>query len=457
MTDAQVLVVDDEPGILKTLSRTLQLEGYGVLTASSAAEAEACLRKRAPDLVLMDVKLPDGNGLDILERLGDGGVLPLPAIVISGNASIEDAVRALKLGAETYLEKPPESERLLKSVANALSRRRLEAEVAEWRERAALESGSSQLLGDSAVMKTLRAQVERVAVSEGRVLILGENGTGKELVARAIHAQSERGERALVSINCAAVPAELIESELFGHEKGAFTGASSLKIGKFERAHKGTLFLDEVGDMPADMQAKLLRVLESGEVERVGGDRAIHVDVRVLAATNKDLAEEVEAGRFREDLYYRLNVVPLRTPPLRERRDDIGMLMETFLAEAARQNRRRHPPVLTEAARSRLRSHDFPGNVRELRNLAERILILADPTSATLDASDIEPLMPGRRRGAEPSFRPGTKLSELLEDAERSILAQAMVAHDGVVAAAARSLGMDRSNLSKKLVQLGLR
>ena len=455
--DGQILIVDDEPGIRTTLSRALELEGFGVLTAGTRAEAEVALAKRKPDLVLLDVKLPDGDGLELLERIGDGGRLPLPAIVISGHASVDDAVRALQLGAETYLEKPPESERLLKSIDNALARVALETEVEELRDRQAIDAGGRELLGDAPAMKALRERIARVAVSEGRVLIIGENGTGKELVAQAIHAQSPRSHRAFVSLNCAAVPAELIESELFGHEKGAFTGAVNMKVGKFERAHRGTLFLDEVGDMPQDMQAKLLRVLESGEVERVGGNRRIEVDARVVAATNKDLQAEVEAGRFREDLYYRLEVVPLRTPPLRERKQDIPMLAERFVEEAARRNRRRRAPALTPAALSLLTGHDFPGNVRELKNLAERIIILAPPEATVLDKADVAPHMPNRRKGPSVGYREGARFSDLVEEAERAILTDALAAHDGVVAAAARALGMDRSNLSKKLAQLGLR
>lgn len=450
---ARILVVDDEPGIVTTLSRTLSLEGYGVLTASTAKEAETLLSRRAPDLVLMDVKLPDGNGLELLQKLSDGSKLPIPAIVISGNASVDDAVQALQLGAETYLEKPPESERLLKTIENALHRNELETEVEELRSRAA----PSELLGDSAVMKALRQQVERVANSEGRVLIMGENGTGKELVAQAIHQNSPRRARPFVSLNCAAVPAELIESELFGHEKGAFTGAVGRKIGKFERAHRGTLFLDEVGDMPKDMQAKLLRVLESGEIERVGGDAKVEVDPRIIAATNKDLAAEVEAGQFREDLYYRLNVVPLQTPPLRARKEDIPLLAERFIEMAVKRNRRGVAPMLTERARAKLWEHDYPGNVRELRNLAERIVIMVEPGASMLDAQDIAPWLPKSKRSGDLGYRRGEKLSVLLEEAERSILSEALSDHEGVIAAAARSLGMDRSNLSKKLTQLGVK
>lgn len=452
MSAADVLLVDDEPGILRTLSTTLELEGYEVRTASTAAEARSALRRRSPDLLLLDVKLPDGNGLELLEALATDGALPFPAVVISGNASIEDAVRALQLGAETYLEKPPESERLLRTLDNALRRQRLEVEVESLRETA----GQGEILGVSPTMERLRQQISRVAASEGWVLVTGENGTGKELVARAIHEQSPRASRPFISLNCAAVPAELIESELFGHEKGAFTGAHSRKIGKFERAHRGTLFLDEVGDMPPAMQAKLLRVLQNGELERVGGDARIEVDARVLAATNKDLSEEIREGRFREDLYYRLNVVPLSTPALRERREDIPLLAERFLAEAAKRNGRRQVK-LTEGAQRRLAAHDYPGNVRELRNLMERMVILTAPESEVLDEKDVDTYLPGASRPAAAGWRPGVRLSELVQEAERSIVEQALAAHGHVVADTARALGIERSNFHKKLKALGLR
>ena len=455
--DAQILIVDDEPGILRTLSRALELEGYGVRTAANADEARRAIRTRAPDAVLLDVKLPDGNGLDILRELVDGTKLPFPVIVISGNASVEDAVTALQLGAETYLEKPPESERLLRTLENALARVQLETEVAELRERADFEEGKFEILGESQAIRGLLEQIERVAVSEGRVLITGENGTGKELVARSIHKRSTRASRPFVSLNCAAIPLELMESELFGHEKGAFTGAHTRKMGKFERAHRGTLFLDEVGDMPPPMQAKLLRVLQNGELERVGGHTTIAVDVRVLAATNKDLMEEIEGGRFREDLYYRLNVVPLVTPPLRDRREDIPLLAERFFAEAAHRNNRRKVPKLTDRAKQRLAAYEFPGNVRELRNLMERIVILMAPETLLIDQADLEPYMPGRRRGPMIGWKPGHKLSELVTQAERLIVTEALAAHNDVVADAARALGVERSNFHKKIKALGLR
>jgi DNA-binding NtrC family response regulator len=453
---AKLLVVDDEPNTIAQARRALELEGHEVITALTIAEAEACLKTGRPDLCLLDVQLPDGNGIDLLERSRRAGPIP-PVVMMSGHASIDDAVRALHLGARDFLEKPFGSDRLLVTIENVLKIRRLEEENEQLKEDAR-EAGflGDEMLGRSPIMAALKGQLARVAASEGRVLITGENGTGKELVARAIHAASPRKDRRFVSVNCAAVPAELIESELFGHEKGAFTGALARKIGKFERAHLGTLFLDEVGDMPPAMQAKLLRVLQTGELERVGGNETINVDVRVLAATNKDLQHEIREGRFREDLYYRLNVVPLVAPPLRERKADIPILVEHFLGEAARRNRRR-APKMTDRAMALLADHDYPGNVRELRNLVERIVILAPIDADQLDDKEIAALVPVQRREAPVRYEAGAKLSDLLHEAERAIVVQALEAHGGVVSETARSLGIERSNFHKKLRALGIR
>jgi DNA-binding NtrC family response regulator len=448
-----ILVLDDEPNILVTLSRALELEDYTVVTAKSVAEAERTLVKVRPDLALFDVKLPDGDGLELLERLDDDAP---PVIVMSGHGTIDDAVRAIQLGAVDYLEKPIGQDRLLVTISNALEMSRLKAENAALRDEAAELRGVKAIVGTSKAIESLRGQIERVAASEGRVLITGENGTGKELIANAIHAASRRANRPFVSLNCAAVPAELIESELFGHEKGAFTGAVSRKAGKFERANGGTLFLDEVGDMPAAMQAKLLRVLQTQELERVGGNDTIRVDVRVLAATNKDLMEEIADGRFREDLYYRLNVVPLVSPPLRERRQDIPLLAAGFLEEAAKRNHRK-TPTLTPASLALLAAHDYPGNVRELRNLIERIVILAPPELDTLDEGDIRDLVPTQRKATATAYREGARLSDLVTEAERAIVVQALEANDGSIPETARALGVERSNFHKKLKALGLK
>jgi len=451
---ARILVVDDEPNTRTTLRRALELEGYDVNTASTVREARDALKEGA-DLCLLDVRLPDGDGLDLLSSLAQGG-LPMPVVMMSGHATIDDAVRATQLGARDFLEKPISQDRLLLTIGNVLELRRLEQENAALREEARV-LGDDEMLGRAPAMQALIAQATRVAASEGRLLITGENGTGKELLARFVHRSSARRDRPFVSLNCAAVPSELIESELFGHEKGAFTGAIKQKVGKFERAHRGTLFLDEVGDMPAAMQAKLLRVLQTGEVERVGGNDTIRVDARVLSATNKDLRAEIAAGRFREDLYYRLNVVELAIPPLRDRKSDIPVLVERFLIETSARNHRK-VPKLSDHAMGLLASYDYPGNVRELRNLIERIVILAAPGEDVLDEREVGKLLPlGRRSEPPATYQPGKKLSELVDEAERAIVLAALEAHNNVVAEAARSLGVERSNFHKKLKALGIR
>ena len=451
---AKILVVDDEPNTIKTLRRALELEGHSVLAAANLGEARGRLRRGHPELILLDVQLPDGDGLEWLEALQSQDTPPV--VMMSGHAGIDEAVRALRLGARDFLEKPIGSERLLVTIDNVLQLSRLEAENERLKAEAAARGAEDEMLGSSPPMRNLLEQVERVASSEGRVLITGENGTGKELIARAIHRASPRVDQPFVSLNCAAVPADLIESELFGHEKGAFTGAVSRKIGKFERANRGTLFLDEVGDMPAAMQAKLLRVLQTGELERVGGNDTIVVDVRVLAATNKDLEVEIREGRFREDLYYRLNVVPLVAPPLRERKSDLPQLIERFLGEAALKNRR-NPPQLSDSAMAALADHDYPGNVRELRNLVERIVILAPPDAETLDDKSLAKLIGIQKKGPVVAYKRGVKLSQLVSDAERAIVMAALAAHARVIAATARRLGVGRSNFHKKLKALGLR
>ncbi len=455
MLAERILIVDDERNILVTLSRALELEGYVVEAVGGIKQAERALKAHAPDLLLLDVKLPDGDGLQLLSALCEGSSA-FPIIMMSGHGSIDDAVRAIQAGASDFLQKPIGQERLFLTIQNALEMARLKAENKELRILAEKTGGIDEILGRSKSMKLLRAQIERVAASEGRVLIGGENGTGKELIAQAIHAASGRSDRPFISMNCAAVPSELVESELFGHEKGAFTGAVSRKAGRFEQAHTGTLFLDEVGDMAPNMQAKLLRVLQTGEFERVGGQERVQVDVRVLAATNKDLEEEIKEGRFREDLYYRLNVVPLVSPPLRERKEDIPLLVDRFITEAALKNQRR-APKLTDSAMALLAAHNYPGNVRELRNVVERVLILAPPNQKTLDEADIRDFVPTGRSEPPVGYQKGRRLADLVTDAERAIVLKALEAHDGVVSDTARALGVERSNFHKKLKALGLR
>jgi len=445
-----VLIVDDERNILLTLGRALALEGYATETASGGKEALEKIAALPVDVVVMDVRMPDVDGLTVLRQAREARP-GLPVVIMSGHGSLETVRQAFKLGAFDYLEKPiTEKDKLLAAVRNALRMRTLAEENAVLRR----EAGSGEMLGEGASMRRLREIVHRAAASEGRVLVVGENGTGKELVARALHAGSRRREGPFVKLNCAAVPAELIESELFGHEKGAFTGAITARKGKFELADRGTLFLDEVGDMPAAMQAKVLRVLQEGEFERVGGGAPLRCDVRVIAATNKDLHAEVAAGRFREDLYYRLAVVPIPVPPLRERREDIPELAAAFLAEACEKNGRRAMRLDREAVAA-LQSHDWPGNVRELRNLVERIAILCD--GPEISADDVAAVLPAARPPRGDRYREGAPLKDLLDEAEREIVLAALSAHRDNMAETARALGLERSHLYKKLRALGIK
>jgi len=447
---AHVLIVDDEKNIQVTLARALSLEGYATEAAGSGQEALEKIAALPVDLVLLDVKLPDLDGLAVLERAR--ATRPgLPVVVMSGHGSIETVRQAFKLGAFDYLEKPiAERERLLAAVRNGLALRDLAAENAELRRAA----GPGELLGTSAAMQRLRELLRRAAASEGRVLVTGENGTGKELVARALHEGSRRRPGPFVKMNCAAIPAELVESELFGHERGAFTGAVAARKGKFELADGGTLFLDEVGDMTAPMQAKVLRVLQEGEFERVGGQATLRSDARVIAATNRDLPAEVAAGRFREDLYYRLAVVIVQTPPLRERREDVPELAARFLAEACERNGRR-PMALSREGALALQTHAWPGNVRELRNVVERMAILCD--GPALGAGEVATALPGLRRPRTDRGREGAGFHELVEEAEREIILASLERHGENVSEAARALGLERSHLYKKMRGLGIK
>lgn len=452
MTSPRVLVVDDEPKVLSTLQMALRVEGYEVDVAGGVGVAAEKAKREPYDAALLDVSLPDGNGVELLSHLKRENP-DLVCIMMSGQATVEIAVEATRRGASDFLEKPVSSDRMLISLRNGLRLRDAEKEAGALRE----QSGQlRELLGTSPAMESLRQLVGRAAKSSAPVLIHGERGTGKELVARAIHEASPRKGKTLEKLNCAAVPENLIESELFGHEPGAFTGATKRRIGRFEKAHGGTLFLDEVGDMPSSMQAKLLRVLQEQELERVGGSETISVDVRVVAASNKDLKNECEEGRFRADLYDRLNVVPLYLPPLRSRQGDIAALAEHFFSWAKLRNDR-PGMTLTPDALDRIAAHDFPGNVRELRNLIERLVILC-PTD-TIEARFVEStgLGEGARTTGTSLYAPGRTFKEMAEEAERIILEQALRAHDGQMAATARALGLERSHLYKKAKSLGLR
>ncbi|WP_373044129.1 sigma-54-dependent transcriptional regulator [Vulgatibacter sp.] len=446
---ATVLVVDDERNILLTFGQALRLAGHATETASSGKEALERLLARPIDVVLLDVKLPDEDGLQILQQIRKTRK-GIPIVMMSGHGTIDVAVQAVRLGALDFLEKPVAKERLLVAVENALRHKAMADELDELR----AARGTFDMVGGGRQMSALFDRLRRAAPSEGRVLITGENGTGKELIARAIHENSRRKDGPFVKLNCAAVPAELIESELFGHERGAFTGAHAARKGKFELADKGTLFLDEVGDMPAAMQAKLLRVLQEGEFERVGGTSTLTADVRVIAATNKDLPKEIEEGRFREDLYYRLNVVPIHAPPLRERKEDIPALVASFVREACERNGRRQMEASPEAMAA-LQLHDYPGNVRELRNLVERLVILSD--GPVLGAADVAMALPGARKAKSGGYREGASFNELVEEAEREILLGALAVHGDSPTEASRALGMDRGHLYKKLKALGVK
>jgi DNA-binding NtrC family response regulator len=451
MARAHVLVVDDEPAILNTLKKALSLEGYVVDVAGGIQLAEERINKRCYDVVLLDVALPDGDGIDLLQRLRRLGN-ETQIIMMSGHATIDAAVRATRLGALDFLEKPLSTDRLLVVLDNTLRLTRAEAEARELKERVGY---FDELLGTSRSMVELQDQVARAARAQANVLLTGERGTGKELVARALHRLSPRASGPLEKLNCAAVPRDLIESELFGHEAGAFTGATKQRRGKFERAHGGTLFLDEVGDMPLDMQAKLLRVLQEKEIERVGGHELIRVDVRVVAASNRDLNLAAAQGGFRHDLLDRLNVVPLALPPLRARRDDVPLLTAHFLELAARANDRPGMRLAPDAVAA-LGRHSFPGNVRELKNLVERLVILCPDDFIT--AEDVERSL--GMAGTSPAaglYRPGVPFRVLVEEAERTILEEALTNHGGQMAATARALDLERSHLYKKARALGLR
>ncbi|MGB5546580.1 MAG: sigma-54 dependent transcriptional regulator, partial [Polyangiales bacterium] len=426
-------------------------EGYRVEVAGSAEIALEKLATQSFDAILLDVQLPGIDGLAMLDELHEREITT-PVIMMSGHATIEVALEATRRGADDFIEKPIGSDRLMLSVKRSLELRELQHENRELRRR---YGPGESLLGQSASMARLRKQIELAARSTAPVLVFGERGTGKELVAAAIHGGSARAGGPFEKLNCAAVPEGLIESELFGHEAGAFTGATKQRRGKFERADGGTLFLDEVGDMPPQMQAKLLRVLQEGEVERVGASSIVEVDVRVVAATNKSLETEIEAGRFRADLFDRLNVVPLRLPALVERVDDIPLLAEHFLALACEAHDRPGKQI-TAGAMQMLKAYAYPGNVRELRNLVERLVILTP--GETVTEAEARALLPIGSAAAPGSyFRPETPLREMLETAERDLILRALELRDGHVTKTAADLGLERSHLYKKMRALGIR
>ncbi len=426
------------------------MAGHEVTLADSAARALELLKSHVFEMMLSDVVMPGKDGLSLLEDLRKLGV-SLPVVMISGQANIDMAVRATRLGAIDFLEKPLSTDKLLLTVDNVLKLKKLEDENQELRQRV----GKHEIVHTGERMRALMKQVERVAASEARVCILGETGTGKELIARALHERSPRRAGPFVTLNCASVPGELIESELFGHEKGSFTGAASRHVGKFEQANHGTLFLDEIGDMPVIMQAKLLRVLEESQVERVGGDRPIPVDVRVIVATHRNLEELVKKGAFRQDLFHRVYVYPVVLPPLRERPEDIPALVEHFAAQVAAQNGWKPQAFAPEAVRE-LQRYSWPGNIRELRNVVERLLLLAD---GQVDAAAVHLALPGIAAGnghaAEmPSFQ-GT-LAQRMDAFEREMILGELKRHNQRMTDTAKALGLERSHLYKKCQALGI-
>ncbi len=449
---AHLLLIDDDPNTLASLSRAFRLAGHEATVCDNALRALELVKTQSFDLIFSDVVMPGKDGLSFLEDFKALGITT-PVVMMSGQAHIEMAVKATRLGALDFLEKPLSTDKLLLTVDNALKLKRLEQENTDLRQRL----GKHEIVWSGEAMRRVMTQIERVAASESRVCILGETGTGKELVARTLHEKSPRKNGPFVTLNCAAVPAELVESELFGHEKGSFTGAASRHVGKFEQAQHGTLFLDEIGDMPQPMQAKLLRVLEQGEIERVGGDKPISVDVRVIVATHRNLEELVHEGKFRQDLYHRIFVFPLTLPPLRDRIEDIPALAAHFAAQIVQQNGWK-PVTFGEDAMRELQQYRWPGNVRELRNVVERSLLFA--TSDVIDSLAVRSALPARTStisAASGSIEVGTgPLADRVTAFERDMILAELKRNQNHITNTARALGLERSHLYKKCQQVGI-
>jgi len=449
-SSARLLVIDDDAAIRDSLRMILEYQGYAVMTAATGDEGAALVEREAPDLVFLDIKMPGMDGLEVLQRLTHLTDVT-PIVVMSGHATISTAVEATRLGAFDFMEKPLETERVLVLVRNAVDSRRLRTENRSLRKD---QEKRHQIVGESAGLGVVKGAIQKAAPTSATVLIWGESGVGKELVARAVHRESLRRDGPFVQVNCAAIPDDLIESELFGHEKGSFTGATDRQIGKFEQADKGTIFLDEIGDMSLKTQAKVLRVLQEGELERLGSNRLLKVDVRVIAATNKDLEQEIGKGTFREDLFYRLNVVPIWVPPLRERREDIPGLSRHFADVFSRENNFRRK-TFTPAAMDRLKQHGWRGNIRELRNTVERLMIMSN--SDAIDVTDLRLADSARvdQSAAAPDngFMQAPTLHEFKASSERAYLVTKLRENAWNISKTAEVVDTPRSNLYKKLEQ----
>ncbi len=451
-----ILIVDDEVPILNSLSKILEDEGYEVTVAKSGAEALKLMTAEPPDLMLLDIWMPEMDGLETLRRAREQAPR-LPVMMMSGHGSIETAVKAIKLGAYDYIEKPLSLENVTLRVRHALDQHRLEEENLSLRTKV---ERRFELVGASPAMQRLRQLIATAGPTTGRVLICGENGTGKELVARAIHQQSPRRERPFVAVNCAAIPENLIESELFGHERGAFTGATAQKRGQFEQADGGTLFLDEIGDMSLSTQAKVLRALEEQQFTRVGGTKLIKVDVRVIAASNKDLAKEIEKGNFREDLFYRLNVLPIEVPPLRERKEDIPLLVRHFLGTHAEDQGLKVKEIAPDALEA-LQLYDWPGNIRELRNLIERLMIMVpgrviDAAHASLFLQSRPATQPTPQSGSALAFKSYDSLRDARNAFEREYISRKLRENAWNISRTADDLKIERSHLHRKIKLLNV-
>lgn len=443
MSSATILIIDDEEGIRDTLQGILEDEGYSVLTASSAEEGLDLLQKSGPDLVILDIWLPNMDGIEALSRIREASS-ELPVIMISGHANVDLAVKATKLGAYDFLEKPLSLDRIILTLERALDKTFL---LRKYRELKKDVEKKVVLIGNSSALKYIREQIQLAAKSNARVLLTGESGVGKEVIARLLHAESDRADRPFVEMNCAAIPQELIESELFGHEKGSFTGAFEAKKGKFELAHQGTLFLDEIGDMSLATQAKVLRVLETQTFQKVGGNKNIQVDVRIIAATNKNLVEEIKKEKFREDLYFRLNVITIDIPPLRERKDDIPELADHFLEMFAADYRRQKKSI-TDRALKKLQFYEWPGNVRELRNFIEKMVIMV--ADDAIDEKQVE--FPAE----ESELFRYSKLKDARDSFEKQFIEKKLRENNWNVSKTAEVLDVERSNLHRKIKTYGI-